>query len=227
MKTIRQNVTSVPWEWSQIRGIIFDIDGTLLDSMPIWWEVGARFLRKLGITPEENLAETIFTMSLEESAVYFQKHYGVTLTVEEICTGVLELVREFYYYEVPLKDGVSELLERCKEMGIPMVLATTGEEELALAALKRLGVDHYFSGIFTCSMLHTTKKEPLIYQTAAASIGSTPEETVVVEDVLHAVRTAKQAGFHTIAVEDADSAKDRAAIMQEAEKYIQTFYELL
>lgn len=215
------------WNWSQIKGVIFDIDGTLLDSMPIWWEVGARFLRQQGITPESDLAETIFTMSLEESAVYFQTHYGVTMDVNEICAGVLRLVRDFYCYEVELKDGVREFLAHVKQLGIPMVLATTGEEELAMAALTRLGIADCFSGIFTCSRLRTTKREPLIYLTAAKSMGCSPEETVVVEDVLHAVLTAKKAGFHTIAVEDTDSAKDRDAIMREAEKYVQTFEELI
>lgn len=203
-----------------IKGAIFDIDGTLLDSMPIWTDVGARYLHSIGVTPKEGLGNILFSMTMEEGAAYLRRTYHLSQTEAEIQKGIVDIISNFYRYEVPLKTGMRELLEHLSGQSIPMTLATTGERELAEAALTRLGVWQYFSAMFTANELHTSKKVPLIYHIAADFMGTAPHETMVYEDVIHALTTAKNAGFQTTAVEDAASRKDRAAILAIAGHYI-------
>lgn len=191
-----------------IRGAVFDIDGTLLDSMPIWREVGNRYLKQNGIPEQEGLSDILFPMSLEEGAEYLRFHFIPEKNAEEIKNDVLRIVESFYREEVPLKKGVKEFLHKLREHGVRMILATTGDENLAMAALQRLEVSGYFENILTCTGLHTTKRESLIYEKAMEMLQCTPSETCVFEDVLHAIISAKNSGAKVAAVADAESQND-------------------
>ena len=206
-----------------IKGIIFDADGTLLDSMHIWGELGARYLSSIGKKAEEGLAEILFTMSLEESGAYLKKAYDISDSVEKIMSDMLNLIEVFYKNEAELKKGAAVFLEFIKQKNIPAVIATSGNRELLLEALKRLRITDYFSEILTCTELKTSKKEPLIYLRATEIIGTQPEETAVFEDVLHGIKTAKNAGFVTFAVEDEASKNDRDEIKTISDYYIIDF----
>ncbi len=208
-----------------IRGAIFDVDGTLLDSMPIWNEAGARYLGKLGILPEPGLAQTLFPLSFEEGAAYLNEHYSLGKSVSSVMQGISDIIEDFYRYEVSPKPGAAAFLQELRKQNIPMVLATTGDPLLAGAAFRRLGMADCFLRPFTCEELHTTKRQPDIYLAAAAYLGTLPSETAVFEDMLHAVRTAADAGFVTVAVEDRESEKDRAAIRDAASCYLKDFTE--
>jgi HAD superfamily hydrolase (TIGR01509 family) len=185
-----------------IKGAIFDLDGTLLDSMFIWDTIGEEYLRSLGIEPRENLAETFKTFTLEESAEYYRTHYGVTLSVEEIADGVNGMIEDFYRNTVPLKNGVAEFLERLAEDDVKMCIATVTDRYLVEAALERLGIKGYFSEIFTTAEVGCTKTTPQIYRRALAHLGTEKSETVVFEDAFHALMTAKNDGFPVAAVYD-------------------------
>lgn len=183
-----------------IKGIIFDVDGTLLDSMEIWSDAGARYLQTLNIEVEPNLGNILFSMSLEEGGAYLKKQYALEFSEEEIIQGVLDIIGDFYRNEVRLNENMREILEEYRAKGIPMVLATTSDKELVTAALERLGILGYFRRIFTASELNTSKREPLIYLAAAEFMKTAPEETAVYEDAEYAINTVKKAGFYTIAV---------------------------
>ena len=99
----------------KISGAIFDVDGTLLDSMSIWDTIGADYLRSIGYIPRENLNEIFKNMSLLQAAEYYRNEYGVTLRVEEIMSGVNAMLEQFYQYEAPLKPGAAELLARLRQ----------------------------------------------------------------------------------------------------------------
>lgn len=185
-----------------IRGAIFDLDGTLLDSMSLWDTIGEEYLRSLGKEPKEDLKETFQTFTLEQSARYYQEHYGVTLTVEQIVEGIHQRIESYYLDEVPLKQGVEEFLRELKRRGIKMCVATVTSQYLADGALKRLGVRDCFSQIFTCHPGHG-KEEPAIYREALEYLGTEKGETIVLEDAFHALRTAKRDGFPVVGVYDA------------------------
>jgi len=185
-----------------IRGAIFDLDGTLLDSMSVWDTIGEDYLRSLGIEPRENLAEIFKTFTLEESAEYYRTHYGVTLSVAEIADGVNQMIEDFYRNTALLKKGVSEFLAGLSKDGVRMCIATVTDKYLVDAALTRLRVRQYFDKIFTTAEVGYGKNDPAIYRTALAYLGTDKRETLVFEDVLHALMTAKNDGFPVAAVYD-------------------------
>ena len=203
-----------------IKGMIFDADGTLLDSMPIWDDLGARYLKGIGIEAEPGLSEILFCMSLEESAAYMKRTYGLSQTEEEIRNGVLAKLDDFYVNEVQAKPGVSEFLRTLHERKVPMMIATSSSRHHIEAAMRRLGFLDYFAGIITCEEVGAGKSRPDIYLKCAEAMGLDPEEVCVVEDVIHAVRTANAAGFPTAGVYDAASAKDTADMKKECSIYL-------
>ncbi|MBR3879903.1 MAG: HAD family phosphatase [Clostridia bacterium] len=185
-----------------INGAIFDLDGTLLDSMFIWDTFGEEYLRTLGKDPKENLTETFKTFTLEQAAEYYREHYGVTLSVEEIVDGVNEMVAEIYRTKVTLKDGVRAFLEGLRAQGVKMCVATVTDRAIVEDVLVSLGIRDFFVEILTCAELGCNKETPHIYRAALEVLGTKKDETVVFEDALHALITAKKDGFKVAAVYD-------------------------
>ena len=209
-----------------LRGAIFDMDGTLVDSMPLWESLAEIYLNTKGLTPEPGLIDKLWTKSLRESAEYFQAHYGITDDVETIMDDAVKAVEEIYKTSVPLKPGVREFLDQMALRSIPMVICSTGYPALIEPTLERLDIKKYFAEVFTCVELDTTKREPLIYYAAAGFFGLYENEVAVFEDVLHAATTAKNAGFLTIGVEDAASERDKAEIMALSDYYVTDWSDL-
>ncbi len=206
---------------------IFDIDGTLLDSMTIWHDVSTLYLRRRGIEPPPSLVDKIFTMTLYEGCEYIKSLYNFTETVDELIEAVLSVMRDFYRYDAQFKSGAHELLRALHERGIPFALATAGERETHESALSRLGVLDMFAHRLYCSELSTSKREPTIYLCAADKLGYEPQNIAVFEDALYAVRTAKSAGFYTVGVADASQTDDeRNAIIREADEFVYDLCDL-
>ena len=198
-----------------IKGMIFDADGTLLDSMPIWDDLGARYLKGIGIEAEPGLSEILFCMSLEESAIYMKRTYSLSQTEEEIRNGVLAKLDDFYANEVPAKPGAGEFLRTLHERQVPMMIATSSSRHHIEAAMRRLGFMDYFAGIVTCEEAGAGKSKPDIYLKCAEKMGLHPSCVCVFEDVIHAVRTANAAGFPTAGVYDKASAEDTENMRKE------------
>ena len=213
-----------------IKGVIFDIDGTLLDSMPLWNNLGERYLQKLGFTEEETegLSRRISAMPFVEGIRYIKKAYTLNLEEERIREQLQEMIAKAYCDEVVLKAGVKEYLQFLKERGIPCILATAGDAFLATDALKRLKVWEEFQGLLLCEEFNTSKREAKIYQLAMERLSlSRPEEVLVCEDVLHAVKSAKQAGFQVCGILDEANREDWAMIQEVADFTAKDFYELV
>lgn len=206
-----------------IHGIIFDVDGVLLNSMSVWENLGERYLRRMGISAETGLGEILFSMSMEEGAGYLISHYRLPMTCEQVVKGLAEEVEEFYAQRVSLKEGVRRFLYEFYEKKIPMVIATSGDRKNAEAALKRLKVFSCFQRIFTCTEIGSGKNQPEIYLTAALHMGTSPENTLVFEDSYYAICTAKRAGFRTAAVYDPANGGNLAQIKRTADIYLQDF----
>ena len=208
-----------------IKGVIFDVDGVLLNSMPVWENLGELYLNSLGLEAEKDLGEILFTMSLEEGAEYLITQYGIDKSVEEVVNGLNREVRDFYAEKVPLKEGVRQYLSEFRERGIPMVIATSGDRKNTEAALRRLKVLSYFQGIYTCSEIGIGKDQPDIYFAAALQLDTEPGETWVFEDAFHALRTAHSAGFKTVAVYDKSNDRNLAQIWNTADIYLPEFQD--
>lgn len=213
-----------------IKGVIFDIDGTLLDSMPLWNNLGERYLQKLGFTEEETegLSQRISTMPFAEGIHYIKKEYSLDIAEERIREQLQEMIAGAYRDEIALKAGAKEYLQFLKERGIPCILATAGDASLATAALKRLKVWEEFQGLLLCEDFKTSKQEAKIYFFAMERLSlSRPEEVLVCEDVLHAVKSAKQAGFQVCGILDEANREDWAMIQEVADFTAKDFYELV
>lgn len=208
----------------KISGAIFDVDGTLLDSMFIWDTIGESYLRSIGYEPRENLNEVFQNMSLRQAACYYRKEYGVALDENEIMEGVNAMLERYYRYELSLKPGMAELLMRLHRAGVKLCIATATDRYLVEAALSRLGVLSCFSGIFTCSEVGHGKDEPYIFETALAFLGTEKAETVVFDDALYAIRTAKAAGFPVAAVYDSYEA-GQAEVRALADYYLEDSFQ--
>lgn len=194
----------------RIYGAIFDMDGTLLDSMSIWDTIGEAYLRSIGYEPREDLNEVFKNMSLYQAARYYQTEYGVTLSIDEIMAGVNTMLEQYYRFEAPLKSGAAELLKWLQGNGVKMCIATATDRYLVEAALERCGVLSCFGKIFTCNEIGHGKDEPHIFETALRFLGTEKSETVVFDDALYAIRTAKAAGFPVAAVCDShEKAQDQ------------------
>ena len=185
-----------------LKAAIFDFDGTLFDSNYVWVTAGQRFFQSIGIAPKSNLQEELRTMSLYQSACYIREEYSLSLTVEDIMEGINQTVENAYLHEVQPKPGAISILHALKTAGIRMCIATATDRYQIEAALKRCGMLDFFEGIFTCSEVGHGKDEPIIFRKAMESLGTDRSNTVIFEDALHAIQTAKADGFLTVGICD-------------------------
>ena len=203
-----------------IRGVIFDVDGVLLDSMEIWTDLGARYLLSIGKTPEEGLAEVLFSMSMEQGAEYLKDHYSVDSSAEDIVTGLKNMLRDFYYDEVGAKPGAKELLQAISGYGIRITAATSSPRGHIERALERNGLLGYIEKMFTNAEIGKSKHFPDIYNAAAEHMGTAAAETCVFEDSLYALKTAAGAGYRTVGVYDSKGEPDQKGLRESADVYI-------
>lgn len=186
----------------RIKGVIFDLDGTLIDSMWFWGDAAMEYLRSRGKTPKPGIREVLRPFNTIEEAQYYVDEYGVDLPLEEIIEGRDSIMLRFLKTEIELKRGVRTVIETLKENDIKMCIATATDRLLVEASIKRHGIENYFEKIFTCTEERTSKKYPDIYFSAAKFLGTDADETLVVEDALYAMETAKKAGFVVAGVYD-------------------------
>ena len=185
-----------------LKGLIFDFDGTLFDSMFIWDTAGESYLRSIGKEPEVDLQKVLKPMSLLQSAQYIREKYNIPLSVEDVMDGVNRTVEGFYFHSVEPKPGVIAFLEELYCRNIKMCIATATDRYQVEAALQRCKMRHFFSEIFTCTEVGSGKDRPDIFRKAMEYLQTDRTTTAVVEDAYHAAFTAKQDSFMVVGVYD-------------------------
>ena len=206
-----------------IRGAIFDLDGTLLDSTPYWDRAPNVYLASIGRQGRESLGQEIFHMTLPRAAEYMIAEFGLTQSPEEVADGVNAVMRRFYLEDIPVKEGVPALLAALRGRGLPLAVASVTDRRLVEAVLRRFDLWRHFTGVVTTDDVGVGKQEPDVYLRAAALINCVPEETLVFEDAIHALRTANRAGFRTVGVYDEASRNRQAEMRSESEFYLRDF----
>lgn len=209
-----------------IKGAIFDLDGTVLNSMYIWDEIGVRYLKKLGIEPDAKFKKEFKELSLRQAAEYYRDYFKIDISMEEIINGVNKMVESFYFDEVLKKDNVENVLELLKANGVKMCVATATDKYLVEKALERNGILDYFSEIYTCAIVDAGKDEAKIYDVAREHLGTPIENTIIFEDALYAIKTAKNAGYTVIGIEDVSAKEDAEEIKKICDIYVKDHFEL-
>ncbi|NLJ57991.1 MAG: HAD-IA family hydrolase [Tissierellia bacterium] len=206
---------------------IFDLDGTLLDSMSAWRNLGRDYLLSKDINPPENLNKILASMSMAESAEYFKQAFNFNISSKVIIAEVNELITYKYRNDFVLKPFVKEYLQKLKDENVKMSIATATSLKLAKMALERNDIIDYFQFVLSCDEIGVGKNKPDIFFMAANKLGGNPESIAVYEDADFALITAKEAGFFTIGVYDESFKDKREDIESISNIYIESFKELL
>lgn len=206
-----------------VEAIIFDLDGTLLDSMPMWQNFGRLYLKELGIEAKDKIDRDLFAMTPAQSAQYFIDHYQVDKTVPEMVDEMAEIAHRFYENQVKEKPGAKDFLEFLKSKEIPLAVATVTNKDSTYAGLKQNNMLDYFSSIVTVADVGIGKEDPAVFLEAARKLQAKPEKSVIVEDALHAVKTAKSAKFITAGIFDQVNHYFQKDLMNTCDLYLENY----
>lgn len=200
---------------------IFDMDGTLVDSMLYWKNLAKEYLATKGITHiPDMILEKIKQMTMTESATLFIEKFGLNGTPESVAKEMNALMDTHYYKDIPLKKGIKEYLNKLYDSGTTMCVASATAVSLVEACLKRLGIIEYFSFLLSCETIGVGKSKPNIYYEAAKRLGAEPSDIAVYEDALYAAETAKKAGFYVVGVFDESAKKNFDSLKEISDEII-------
>lgn len=211
-----------------IQAVIFDIDGTLVDSMGVWHDIDIEYFKLLEIPMPPTIQKDIEGMSFTETAVYFKETFRIEeKTVEDIKLDWIRMAQEKYLYEIKAKPGAKEYISFLKEKGIKIGCATSNDRNLAMAALQPHGWTSKVDALRTACEVNAGKPAPDIYLKVAAELGVAPENCLVFEDIPNGMRAGKAAGMTVIGVEDERAKKYKEEIDTICDYFIKDYYELL
>lgn len=212
---------------NDIKAVLFDLDGTLVESMSMWGDIDVDYLEKFHIPVPEGLQKAIEGLSMYQTAVYFKDNFAIEDSLEEIMDEWNRMAYEKYTTEIPLKPGARAFLNGLKDKNIPCGIATSNSRILTEAILKSHQVENYFSVMVTGDEITNGKPDPEVYLEAAKKMGVAPEHCIVFEDIPFGIIAGKRAGMTVCAVEDAYSMKDMEEKIRLADFYIKSYEELL
>ncbi len=211
----------------KFEAVIFDLDGTLIDSMGIWEEVDRVYLERFGHDLPSNLQKEIEGKSFHETAIYFKERFKIVDSLEDIKQDWHNLAELFYKEQVKTKESAKNLLERIKMLKKPIGIATSNSRELALMALVNNDIYHYFDTIVSSSEVPKGKPSPDVFLKAAEKLNVDPTKCLVFEDTHAGVMGAKAAGMTVYAVYDIYSKHSTEIIKRDADQFIHHFDELI
>lgn len=209
-----------------MKAVVFDLDGTVFDSMPMWSGLAVDMLKSYNIGFPENILEILTPMGLSQGADYVIA-LGLPLTKEEILKSEIEYALEHYKTDIPAKAGALEYMHLLSEKSIPMFSFTAGMAELFMPCAQRLGVTEYIKDFYTADMFSLPKSHPNAWKILAEKIGEQPENIMVFDDNLENISAAKQAGMQAIGVYDLSAKHNAEKIKAIADGYITDFTEIL
>ena len=208
------------------KAVIFDRDGTLVDSLGMWGDIDNRFFALHNRKMPADYVECISHLSFMERAVYTKNRFHLTETPEEIASLWLDWSRQAYEKEILAKPNVKEFLKQLKDKGYILSLATTNKRELYRPCLIRNQRQCYFDFARDVNDINSKKSEPKIYLRLAEKRHAKVEETLVFEDILPAIETAKKAGFTVVGVYDKHNHTYENEIRNACDYYRHSYTEL-
>lgn len=215
---------------NNIKAAIFDLDGTLIDSMGIWVQIDIDYIKEIGYNEEVDLIalkKAINHLSFNDTAKYFKDRFNIPQSVEEIGQRWNDMAREKYEKEIKLKEGAFEFLTELKKSGVKIGLATSNSYELATASLKANGILDLFETITITNEAPRGKNFPDVYLLAAERLNVEAKDIAVFEDIPTAVEGAKKGGFTVVGVSDSYSSHHKEEMMDKSDLFIESYAELL
>lgn len=209
------------------KAVLFDLDGTLVDSMWMWKQIDIEFLGRFGYGCPEDLQTAIEGMSFSETAVYFKERFHIPMTLDEIKACWIRMSIDKYRFEVPLKPGALEFLKYCKKNGIRTGIATSNGRDMVDAVIESLKIGEYLDVVITACEVKAGKPEPDIYLEVARRLLAEPSECLVFEDIPAGITAGKRAGMTVIAVEDDYSKDMRPEKAAMSDGFIRDYFELM
>ena len=210
-----------------IKAVIFDMDGTLIDSTGIWHEIDKAFFNKRNMELPKDYAQHIVHLGLTQAAVYTKETYHLQESIQDIIKEWHDMSVDMYKYHVPLKEGALELLELFKSNNVKMAIATANDEPLYRPCIERLGIGDYFDEIADVNTAKEGKQSAKIYLDLAKKMGAEPQNTLVLEDMPTCVKTAFKSGFIAVAVYDNASKEYDQEKKNNSILFINSFFELI
>nr|WP_294488958.1 HAD family phosphatase [uncultured Anaerosporobacter sp.] len=211
---------------NNIKAVIFDLDGTLVDSMWMWREIDVEYLSQFDIEVPSDLQQAVEGMSFSETAQYFKERFNLPDPVEVIKMQWNKMAWDKYGNEVPLKKGVIEFLEELRSRGIKTGIATSNSKELVEHVLKSLNITEYFDSVRTSCEAKKGKPAPDIYLLVADDLQVDPKDCLVFEDLALGIMAGKGAGMRVCTVFDPYSEDDRDRKRELADYYIDTYFDI-
>lgn len=209
------------------KAVIFDLDGTLVDSMWMWKEIDIEYLARYNKTFTEDLQVQIEGMSFSETAHYFKERFEIPDDIDTIKADWNEMAYLKYKNEVPLKEGAMSFLQELKSQGIKTGIATSNSRKLVDVVIESLAISDYFDAIHTSCEVAKGKPAPDIYLLVCEKLGVAPEECLVFEDIPQGIMAGKNAGMRVCAVQDDFSKKFESEKRQLADYFIDSYIELM
>ncbi len=212
---------------SNIEAVIFDLDGTLADSMWMWADIDKEYLSRFGFKPDSSLGTDIAGLSMEETAAFFKEHYGIEDSIEQIVQDWIDMSIDSYRHKVRLKPYAAEALRFFKAHGMKMAIASSNGIDMVRACLKSNGIEDYFADVVTSSEVPHGKPSPDVYLLAAERIGADPSACLVFEDIPVGLMAGRAAGMKVIGVRDDWSAGSENEMRELADMYFEGFEDFL
>ena len=209
------------------KAVIFDLDGTLVDSMWMWKQIDIEYLGRFGIELPDDLQGSIEGMSFSETAAYFKERFQLNDSINQIKADWNQMAWDKYANHVPLKAGVAQFLEMLRKKDIKLGIATSNSRELVELVTKKNQINSYFQSIRTSCEVEKGKPSPDIYLCVAKDLGVDPEECLVFEDIVQGIMAGKNANMEVCAVKDAYSDDQDDEKRSLADYYITSYVELL
>jgi len=209
----------------KLKAAIFDLDGTLLDSMMVWRSLTEAYLKGKGIEPEKDLSFKLLGKSSEFQSNYVYEKYGIKTTPDQVYQETIPYIKNYYAEIAEPKPGIFEFLDLLKSNNIPCAIATATPLQLMESALDKFGFKKYFKVVITTYDVGVGKHKPDIYETAVSRLNADKAATVIFEDALYAVKTLKKHNFNCCVIADNISEPDPEPIKAVSDMYIENWFE--
>ena len=207
--------------------VIFDLDGTLVDSMWVWPQLDVDYLARFDIIAPEDIDRALEGKSFTESASYFKERFEIPHTIEEIKATWNEMAWHFYMNEVTLKEGAYEFLTFLYDKGIKLGIATSNSVELVEAVLKQLNIRHYFESVRTSCQVEKGKPYPYIYLKVADDLDVKPHRCLVFEDIPNGILAGQAAGMEVWGINDRQDEETRKRAIDLSDRFINNYLEAI